>query len=459
MNTRKIGVRSLMYFMVRRIWIILLTAVLFGAALAGYKYYSDRKASKSAVKDDGTSLSDAERADVENAALQYRNAAEMESYLNSSPLLKLNSKSEEQTIVEYQILLDTGAAEPSTGTVENSYLQLLRAYINDGMYIRDLAEIRADYAEHAFMKELVWCNNSGGGEFTLGVINYSDYPDLPKDVRTVTEAYMDQLMKAESRLRIKAMKEGTVNLYDSTTDSTQKSVYTNMVNYRKAYMNAYTAFSEAQQAYFRKLTGYLKDQASDTRTTKVKISKRLLVAGCLVGLVAGVGICFLLLYISLKNRTQLDYSDNLGLRDLGLVTTAGKKKHPLRSFFLKKELKDSLFASDEDSVEYAAVRIGAYCRNHEISELAVLSSTGGDAIADAVENLKAALAKQDISLLETEKVGTDSKALEQLIAAGKSILVEQLQGGNRQKAAELLKFCRENDVEVIGALGVVELSL
>ena len=450
--------RSLIFFMVRRIWIILLTAVLFGAALAGYKYYSDRKAAKTAVKDDGTSLSEAERADVENAALQYRNATELEAYLNSSPLLKLNSKSEEQVIVEYQILLDTGASDTSNGTVENSYLQMLRAYINDGLYIRDLAEIRADYAEHAFMKELVWCNNSGGGEFTLGVISYSEYPDLPKDVRTVTEAYMDQLMKAESRLHIKAMKEGTVNLYDSTTDSTQKSVYTNMVTYRKAYMNAYTGFSEAQQAYFRKLTGYLKDETSDAKTTKVKISKRLLVAGWMVGLVAGVGICFLLLYISLKNRTPLDYSDNLGLRDLGLVMTEGKKKHPIRSFFLRMELKDSLFGSGEESVNYAAVRIGAYCKNHEISELAVLSSTGGDAVADAVENLKAALAKQDIRLLETEKVGTDSKALEQMIAAGKSILVEQLQGGNRQKAADLLKFCRENDVEVIGALGVIELS-
>ncbi len=458
MNTRRISIRSLWFYMVRKLWLILLCAVCCGALLAGYKYYKDSKENTETEKENnGSSLSETERNDVENAALQYKYATELEIYMERSPLMQVNSKGEDQVIVEYRILLDLPAGEASFGTVEGTYIQLLRAYINDGLFIGDLIGRSAEYEGHPFLKELVWCNNSGGGEYTLGVMKYDAYPNLVEDVRAVVEAYMEELKQMEPRLRIDAMKEGTVNVYDSSTDSVQKNTYSNMVTYRKNYTTAYNGFSSSQQSYFRYLTGFMKDQGT-AKKKNVGISKRYAAVGIVVGFAGGVCLCFLLLYLSLKHATPSDYSENLGLRNFGLITTAGKKKHPLRSWLMRKELKDSLFEKNEDSVDYAAVRIGVFCDNHEIDRLAVLSSKSSETLEKAVTELAMALRKQEVDLLSTEKVGHDSKALAELVNTGRCILLEELQGGNRKKAAELLQFCKENDVEVIGAIGVAEIG-
>ena len=457
MNGRRISVRSLCYYMLRKAWLILLMAVCCGALLAGYKYYKDSKSETGSGKEsNGSTLTEQERSDVDNAALQYRYAKELEIYLEESPLLQMNSKGEDQTIVEYRISLDLPQGETSYGTVENSYLQLLRAYINDGLFIGDLVKKSSEYEKHTYLKELVWCNNSGGGEFTLGVLHFDVYPNLEQDVRGVVEAYMADLMQKENRLRIEPMKEGKVTLYDSTTDSTQKTSYSNMVTYRKAYMNAYTGFNSTQQSYFRYLTGYMKEDTAKTK--EVKISRRYLVIGVFGGAVAGLCLCFILLYLSLKHASPLDYSENLGLRNFGLLGARGKKRHPVREWFIAKEFKNAVFSTNEESVEYAAVRIGAFCDNHKIDRLAVLSSDSTAVVQQAVSQLQTALRKQEVDLISTERVSHDSEALSALIQTGHCILVEQIRGGNRQKSAELLQFCRENDVEVIGALGVAELT-
>ena len=185
------------------------------------------------------------------------------------------------------------------------------------------------------------------------------------------------------------------------------------------------------------------------RTLKVFITKPHLISA----------LCFILLFLSSKHATPSDYSENLGLRNFGLITTKGTKRHPVREWFLKKELKASLFDSDEESVEYAAVRIAAYCDNHGVDKIAVLSSDSTDAVQSAVSDLTSALRRQEVDLIATEKVGKDSRALTELVSTGQCILVEQLRGGNRLKAAELLQFCKENDVDVIGAVGVMEASV
>ena len=82
-----------------------------------------------------------------------------------------------------------------------------------------------------------------------------------------------------------------------------------------------------------------------------------------------------------------------------------------------------------------------------------------DSIEKAAASLGQALSKNGIKLHLTESLATDSKALSELLSVKKSIFLESLHGGNRQKMAELLQFCKENEVEVIGALGVAELTL
>ena len=94
MNIRRISLRSMFWYMVKRIWIILLCAVACGALLAGYKYMKDKKSANSKVSDDGSGLTDQERQDVENSAAQYKYQLETEAYLSESPLMKMNPKKE-----------------------------------------------------------------------------------------------------------------------------------------------------------------------------------------------------------------------------------------------------------------------------------------------------------------------------------------------------------------------------
>ena len=457
MNIRRISLRSMFWYMVKRIWIILLCAVCCGALLAGYKYMKDKKSADSKVSDDGSGLTDQERQDVENSASQYKYQLETEAYLTESPLMKMNPKKEPQILVEYLIRMDYAGDSSAQkfytdGVIENTYLQMLRAYINDGMYLPDLVKVDSTYDGFGYIKELVWCNNSGGGEFTLGVIAYDPYPNLAADVRKVTEAYMAELMEKEKGLSITAVKEGSYSIYDSTTDTAQKNAVSNMVTYRKAVANAYNNFSAEQQAYFWNLVGGKKTESAEK--TKVGFSKKFAAVGVVLGFAGGIFLLIIMLYLSPKHASPADYTENAGLRSFGMVYLPGKG-----GWTLKKELKGSLFPSNEESVNYAALRIGTYCKAHEISDLAVLSSAGTKKVEQAVEKLGKALKKESITLHSTEHVAEDSKALQELLKVKKCIFLEELHGGSRMKQQELLQFCRENEVEVIGALGVTELML
>ena len=486
MNVRRISIRSLGYYLIKRLPFILVMMLVCGCVFAGIKYISDKKnAVQPRVPEDGSTLTGMERNDAENAALNYRYAVQTERYLNNSPLFRVNPRNETQDVLEYSILLDTPSGEETSGTKEYAYLQMLRAFVYDGMYVSGLVEISQEYENNKYIRDLITSNATGGGELSINIINTPTFPNLTADFKKVFEAYADQMMKQEKGLKIQLVKESNFNFYDGATESTQKNTNLNFVNYRNAYLKSLNVFSPAQRAYFQKLIEYMnaadedaststkseydrlvearqrlvveESQKSDPAPNPVSISKVDFLIGCLVGVFAAIAICFILMYLSLKNRTVLDYSSNLGLRDLGLMTV-GEKKHPIRSWISKKELKNSLFASDEESVDYAAVRIGAYCKSHEVDELAVLSSKSNSVIEKSVEALKKALEKEGVKLHSTEKVVLDAEALKVLLDSKNAILIEQLYGGNRQKASELLKFCKENDVEVIGGLGVLTIK-
>lgn len=453
MNTRRISLHSLFWYILRKFWIVCAVAVGFAVLLAGYKFYKDKSAEKSAAKNsDGSGLTEDEKRDVENTYLQYIYLQEAENYYKGSPLMAESAQSEVQTLVEYRILLKNQGTEQSNGTVEMTYLQLLRAFINDGMYIPEVMEKNEAYKDFVFMKELVWCNSSGGGEFSLGVIEYKKFPDLAKDVRESVETYMNKLMAEEPGLSIEAMKEATFNVYDGTTDTAKKNAIANVISYRRAVANAYAAFTTSQQAYFDQLTGKGEEAAS---VKKAKISWKYAIVGGFVGAVMGLGLLILMLYLSLKHASSADYSENVGLRNFGMLFLPGKRSGGM----LRRELKQNLFPTNQESTDYAAIRISTYCKSHEISELAVLSSVNTDSIEKAAASLGQALSKNGIKLHLTESLATDSKALSELLSVKKSIFLESLHGGNRQKMAELLQFCKENEVEVIGALGVAELTL
>lgn len=86
MNTRRISLHSLFWYILRKFWIICAMAVGFAVLLAGYKFYKDRSAEKSAAKNsDGSGLTEDEKRDVENTYLQYIYLQEAENYYKGSP--------------------------------------------------------------------------------------------------------------------------------------------------------------------------------------------------------------------------------------------------------------------------------------------------------------------------------------------------------------------------------------
>ena len=105
MSGRRISVRSLGYYMLKKLWLILLCMLALGFLLVGYKYLKDKKNQEDAENQEDTSvnLSATDLNDAKNAVIQYRYAKQMEKYLKESPLMKVDASKEKQTVVEYRI--------------------------------------------------------------------------------------------------------------------------------------------------------------------------------------------------------------------------------------------------------------------------------------------------------------------------------------------------------------------
>ncbi len=456
MNIRRISLKSLWYYLLRRFWIILIFALAFGALLGGYKYYKDKKAADAASEiSDGSDLTEPEKIAVENATMQYSSMKGAERYFRDSILMKGNSKEETQTIVQYRMVYTGVPAGQSTGVLENTYQQLLKTYVNDGMFIPDIIEIDPVYEEYPYIRELVWISNSSG-EISIGVVENSFYPNLAADFRKVVEDYMKGITEKEPQLKIDLMGEKKITLYDSTTESAQRNASANLITYRRAYLNSYTSFTSSQKAYLRYLLGVDRVVGDEELPEEPSgINLKYVLIGMIAGGFLGIGVLILMLYLSLRHASISDYSENVGLRSFGLMFVKGEKKN----FLLRKEFKDMLFTSNEESIKYSAVRIGAYCSSHGIKELSLLSSEADKSVEEAGETLKTCLKKEGIEVLSAERVATDSEALSKLINSGHGLFIEKLHGGNRKKLGELLQFCKENEVTVIGSLGVAELAL
>ena len=461
MNERRISIRNLCYFVLKKLWIIFLAAILTGAALAGYRYYKDKKnANVSEDVKNGSALEPDEKLTVDNAILQFQYASEEEKYIATSPLMEVDWRNEKQSIVQYVVDIKTEEGNVVSGMekqgIETTYVQMIRSFVNDGVFIEPLGKIDKKYQNVPNIKELVWCNNSGSAELTLGVIYHPKYESLAKDMRSVAEEYFKTLEAADKRLTVRTINETEAVVYDSSTETIQKNATTNLVTYRKAYQNAYATFTASQQSYFRAQTGYLEDEEAGPKP--VKFSMKFLILGVILGGALGLGIVLLLLYISIKDQTVSDYSENLGIRNLGLVPVIDKKFRPWRNFLTMKELKPSLMGDTEESAEFIAVRLEAYCKEQESDSIAILSSTCSDNVKKVAEELTSALKKKKIKAVLLENVVKDKKDFEQMLSFRQCILIEELYKGNRRVAAETVEFCRESSVTVIGALGAVSVN-
>ncbi len=455
MNNRRISLRSLFFYLLRRFWIILLCAAVGGALLTLYHQRTVKAAKKETeLTVETISLTEDEKKDVENAAMQYTNMTKAERYYNHSPLMTYSAKMEKQVLYEYMIRYDDPKGQVSYGTIENMYLQLLRAYINDGVYADELIKKDSSYDEFYYIKELVWCNNNNGGEFSLGVIEYDPYPTLAEDVRAVTEEYIKTLTAKEKGLTIELVKTAELEVYDSSTESAQRAAITNLITYRKAYYSAYKTFTAQQKVYFHDLIG----QPQETEEVKSGFSLTYLAIGVIIGGALGIGVIFLMLYLSGKLASPSDYAENVGLRSFGMLSVKDAKKGAVGSGLLKAELKNKLLDTEAENLSVTAVRIETYCKNHGITRLALLSSKNDAVVEEAAKVLKKELSQCKIQAELTVDAARNGDALRNLLGIKKGILIEHIQAGNRQKLGELLQFCKENEVDVIGSVGVAGLS-
>ena len=198
MNTRGITLKSVGFYLLRRIGFILLVTIICGAVFAGLKYRSDKKtAQQPPIKNDGSTLTFEERVDAEHAAMQFQAGKQAEKYLTESPLVRINAQKEVQHVVEYSFFMDLPDGEQSTGVKEETYLMMVRSYLLDGMYVPELIKLDSIYENNKYLKELVLNSSAAGGQFTMTVLESDMYPNLASDVRKVMEAYMDKLMKQE----------------------------------------------------------------------------------------------------------------------------------------------------------------------------------------------------------------------------------------------------------------------
>jgi hypothetical protein len=469
---RIITVSDLIVEIIRRLWFVILMAVVFAVLLGGYKYVKDIK--EASVEQTDTDISDAESEltedelkEVNNVLLMQDNLCQQQEYTENSVLMQINPYNESTVVLQYHF-----ETEQSEETIDysNDLLSSYQNYVNDGALASDLAK-KGEKLDIQYLAELISFTSDSNGEngvaetitwvsgksFEIKVIHADE------DACQALALKVNECMEEYQRVLQETLGEHSLilvgNTYSRVVDKSLWSYKYDRANSIVAMQEKIDTLkdkmSEQQLEAFEKSSKQIvadqQEENAETEQTSVRVSKKYVAAGGLCGILLAC-ILLVVLYVlrgTINKAEDIQYLYNL--RILGELNASDRKNIFLivwNRILGKKGT--ALTVEEEEQLFMSNLKIS--CEKNGIQKL--LINGNGQQNTGWMESVKKELCQTGVEVIIEDDIFHSPDTFEKLKEIDYVVLVEKIRNSRYEDIVGEIRICMEQQIEILGAVVV-----
>ena len=446
-----IDVKDLFAEYVRKLWIIVICAVLFAVLLGGYKYYKDKKAVESSLKAedfewDEDSFTDTEMEAIESYVYlteEYQNKCE---YLENSVYINLNADKTYKTVLQYYI---SAASEEQTKNLAILYYN----YANKGGLVADIYGEDSSIEKEYLQELLIGQGTNYDSRLFSAAMNIQVYgedeaasTELADKVKKQMGIYSQTVSQEICQHDLVLVDESASTYVDKNLKDAQEDVQDQITLLKKNISEAKEKLSEEQLMAARIILGNEQPEEESKESVPVALSKKFILLGTAAGIFFAIALIYIMYYFNRTVKTAGEFTKHYGLNCFGVIETGNKT--------IWEKWADKLFYAHGKkgcNPELIVPKINAVCNNAGIKRV-VFSVNQDTANKNMIDHYAELLKESGRDAEVLGDIMNDPAAIQRLEINQNVILVEEVRKTGYEDVRKEILFCKEQGIHVLGCI-------
>lgn len=440
---------------------IFISTVLFAVVVCGYKYISDRKVfavTKSVIMKQPTmeemraALTEEERNNIEKAELIKKNLDESKEYQEESIWINLNPYTEKKVTLQYMVTqgLPEGGEITNVEEITDAYVYYMSAGV-----ITDLCrELQWD-TEQKYISELLSVTQGASNRtFSISIVGEEEQiQKIAEQIKIFVNMYTFEVADKVEEHNLVLIGEYSSEEIDSELLEKKSEVENNIMNLQTNLDSLIAKFTVDQLKIFN---GESEEDVQEIEAPMLNV--KYLVIGAVLGFLIGCTWKIFSYILNGRLKYMAELQEVYGLRIFGTIVTEKRKKR----FFSKIDSwieKIQMQKAEDMSGQWDIIMINLKmaCKKEGIKELYLgVSMQMEERDRNLVEQLIKRLGEVGIKVYYGVGFLCDSKAILQANEAENIVLLEKEQGSRYQMIEQEILFCREQQINLLGVIGMRE---
>ena len=444
-----IDVKDLFAELIRKLWLIVLCAVLSAVILGGYAYVQNKQSAQTAEKIENIlGEEELEAADLYvEKVVQFLN---MEDYMETSIITNCDPYNVYQTQIQYVISGDVDTSE--VATIRTCY----ENYVADGHLSNAIAEMNDAYAGKVLLDAItidsatfVQSDSLKLVSVQLTAIDEAQTEELVAYVKELLEDYSVVVSKEIGEHKLVFLNQATITDLDYEFVKLRGNL-TSLYEFLEEELGTYaTALSSEQMRYAVEVLKASVDEETladlgievGSESGKTTSVKKFVVLGAGVGFAGAVVLIIALYFFTSHLKSEKEIEHLYGIKHYGNC--------PVYKSNVFDRLADKLFYKDK-SYDVAMAKASlvkallAMCKEEQIKELGIVGDVDA-VVAGELEDVCKNMKTEGVEITLLRTVSEENPTL-----PGNVIIVELVKKTMMNEIAKVIKECNEKEIALRG---------
>lgn len=464
---REVRITDLIEEILRHIWLVILLAVVCGAALTGYKYWKDSKeisaASQTQTAAEYTFTAEEQAAVDNDAALRIRMAAQTE-YMENSVKMQIDPYAENRTTTQFLL--------SGENAVIDAVYDSISYYISSGAMAENLTDEWPDLAAN-YLAELISAEYNADGvdyientetnlTFCIAAVHADEESSalLMESVLDETETYLAGLQQSIGDFSYTVLGSTSSVVTDTTLLAFQESRTSALTTLLSNIESLEEDMSEDQLSAVALALSEEAEEEADEETEEETVdetaSASISIKYLLVGVILGIAAAVILIILGVLLRGTLENAEEF--RNIFHISLFGQidlyeKNGVLVSLWRRLIRKRRTLTPDEEK-QMVLANLTLFCRQNGITHLLLTGSLTDERENAWIRELTDGLAQKGISVRCAVGTLFTPDGVDALADCEYVVLVERLRASAYEDVCDSVKTCLEYDRKIIGAVAL-----